>query len=319
MYAIGIDIGGSSAKVAMVDSKGKILFRHEVIWKSMEKVDNLIAPLVTTVKSIEKKAQRDKKDIAGIGLASPGYLNEDRSEIIFAANLPALNGFPLVSTLEQRTGKKVILDTDVNMGGMAEALLGAGKKFKRVMYVNIGTGVGASLVVDRVIVRHTRHGIGHLGHITLQPNGEKCGCGNKGCIETVVSIRGIQRVAKEVLQCFPDSIVNRHVRKEHELTPFLIYKMAQENKDPAAKEIFKYVGKWLGYSLYNYCVIYVPEVIVIGGGIADAGSLLIKPAQKVLDQQVKSKLFENVKVRKSHFGKDAGVIGAALNFMRVNG
>lgn len=318
MYAIGIDIGGTSAKLAVVDLKGEIHFRREVVWKSIEKIGELFTPLLRGVKLLEKSARQSRKNIAGIGMAAPGYLNKDRSGIIFAANILALNGFPLVSSMERESGKRAILDTDVNAGGIAEALLGAGRKFKKVMYVNLGTGVGASLVDDRTIVRHTRNGVGHLGHITLIPGGEKCGCGNNGCIETVISIRGIQRIAKELLTQFPESILNYSESKNKILTPYLIYKAARENRDRAAMAIFKHVGTWLGHALYNYCVIYVPEAIVIGGGVSEAGDLLIRHAQKTLNQQLNPKLFSKVKIKKSQFGKDAGVIGAALNFLQYH-
>ncbi len=207
MNAVGIDLGGTSAKIAVVDSEGRILQHRKSVWDRREAVDDILRPLIAALKDILNSTQEGRSNVAGIGLSTPGYLNDERTGIIYAANLQMLNRFPLVKVLEEETGMRVVMDTDVNSGGLAEAVLGAGKDFKRVLFISIGTGLGGSLIVDRKLVRHTRHGIGHLGHIILQPDGEICGCGNRGCVETLVSAQGIQRIAEKILPVVKRSTV----------------------------------------------------------------------------------------------------------------
>lgn len=317
MNAIGIDLGGTSAKLAVVDSEGKILQHRKSIWDLREAVDDILGPLIAILKDILSSTQEGGSDVAGIGLSTPGYLNDDRTGIIYAANLQMLNGFPLVKTLEEETGMRVVMDTDVNAGGLAEAVLGAGKDFKRVLFVSIGTGLGGSLIVDRKLVRHTRHGIGHLGHIILQPDGEICGCGNRGCIETLVSAQGIHRIAEKILPHYPTSILHEYSRSGKKIEALDIYLAARDKSDTAAVEILQQEGAWLGLALYNFCAICAPEVIVVGGGLSEAGNFILDKAREVVNERLNPDLYGKVEIKQSHFGVNAGVVGNAVNVMQL--
>ncbi len=317
MNAVGIDLGGTSAKLAVVDSEGKILQHRKSVWDRREAVDDILVPLIAELKDILRSTQEGGSDVAGIGLSTPGYLNDDRTGIIYAANLQMLNGFPLVKTLEEETGMRVMMDTDVNAGGLAEAVLGAGKDFKRVLFVSIGTGLGGSLIVDRKLVRHTRHGIGHLGHIILQPDGEICGCGNRGCVETLVSAQGIHRIAEKILPHYPTSILYEYSRSGKKIEALDIYLAARDKSDTAAVEILQQEGAWLGLALYNFCAICAPEVIVVGGGLSEAGNFILDKARDVLNERLNPDLYGKVEIKQSHFGVNAGVVGNAVNVMQL--
>ena len=318
MYAIGIDMGGSSAKLAVVDAKGVVVRRAKAEWERKETIEDILHPLISQVHSLLQLMKEEGKEIGGVGLSTPGFLNPERTGIIYAANLPMLNGFPLVEYLKKETGKIIVMDTDVNAGGLAEALLGAGIGHKRVLYVSIGTGLGASLVVEGELVRHTRHGIGHLGHIMIQPEGDICGCGNVGCGETLISSSGIRKIARKTLPEYPNSILHEYTGSGSRLRSRYIIQAAQDSADAAALEILSQFGKWLGLALYNFCAICAPELIVTGGGISEAGSdFFLEKAREELNKRLNPDLYGSVKVKKSHFGFEAGVVGNALNALRV--
>lgn len=316
MIALGIDIGGSAAKLAVVDAEGNILHFRQAVWKRLETVEDILQPLFTALKDILHAAQQDGTSVAGLGLSTPGHLNEHRTGIIYAANLQMLNGFPFVKELEQETGLTVQMDTDVNAGGLAEAVLGAGKGFTRVLFIAIGTGLGGALLINGEIVRITNHGIGYLGHITLQPEGVPCSCGNRGCAETLVSTQGMKRLAKNILSEYPDSVLQQLSASGKHYEAIDIYHAARNKQDPAALEILRQTGRWLGLALYNYCALCTPDIIVIGGGVSKAGDLLLNPARDVLQECLNPDLHGTVEISQSRFGANSGVIGSALSILQ---
>ena len=316
MSALGIDIGGSAAKLAVVDNYGNILHFRQAVWERMQTAEDILQPLFAALKDILHAAQQDETPVAGLGLSTPGFLNERRTGIIYAANLQMLNGFPLVKALEKETGMYVQMDTDVNAGGLAEAVLGAGKAFKRVLFITIGTGLGGSLLVNREIIRYTNHGVGHLGHIILQPDGALCGCGNRGCVETLVSAQGIIRIADTVLPDFPESVLQDFSRSDKQYEALDIYRAAKDKQDAAAIEILRQEGTWLGLALYNYCALCAPDIIVTGGGVSEAGDYILEPAREVLLERLNPELHGTVEIKQSHFGTNSGVVGDALAILQ---
>lgn len=299
---IGIDIGGY--KINSVLMKGnKIIRKRRVPTKSTSNKKIIIAQIFDCVEHLIKNldsprfGEAGKSKIRGIGIGAPGPIDLKRGVVLYPPNVKTLAGLPLADLVQKKFKTKVILDNDVNCFGIAEGILGAGRGKQNIVGLTLGTGVGGCLIL-RGRLFHGRDGsAGETGHMVIKKDGWKCSCGNKGCLEAYVSARGIIRIAKEI-GC-------------RGATPTEIMRLAKKDNKKALK-VYQITGEYLGVGLANLVNILNPDIIIIGGGIANVGELLFNPARKVMRKNILSPLAKNTKVVRAKLGEDAGAIGAAL-------
>ncbi len=248
-----------------------------------------------------------------VGIAVPGFLDPARDRIVRLSNLPALNGVELAREIELRVPRaRGCLDTDTNAGAIAEARQGAGKGFDRVLYVTLGTGLGAAFIVGGRPVRVSRHTVGQIAHIPIDPAGPPCYCGERGCAETLLSGRGILWRARRA------GLRGRWTAEE-------LWRLARgldpPSKPPApvrpgtravARRVWNETGELLGRLLRILAGLFSPDAIVIGGGIAGASDLLLPPARSHLGRHLLPRLRPPIVLRQGRLGLHAGAIGAAI-------
>ncbi|MEH7515224.1 ROK family glucokinase, partial [Gottfriedia acidiceleris] len=269
-------------------------------------------PKTITIAIEEKLNQMDKtkEDIAGIGIGAPGSVRLEDGLIFAAVNLGWVN-YPLKEILEKESGIPVIVDNDANIAAVGEMWKGAGNGAKDVVMVTLGTGVGGGVIVNGDVAHGISGSAGEIGHITVQlENGVLCNCGKTGCLETISSATGIARIANEKLQNTTKETVLKEMSNDSPLTAKDVFE-AYSNGDEVAEEIVNHVMKYLALVLAGVGNTLNPENIIIGGGVSNAGDLLLRPLKKYFDEFAFTTVRDSTKLSIAKLGNDAGAIGAA--------
>jgi glucokinase len=298
--AIGCDIGGTNCKTGLIDSSGNILEYRSFPADHDAGIEIFLKKLFATIEELTLNRQ-----IRGIGVLLPGYLRNNRHVPHIMVNIPMIEGVPLYDLLSERFNTNITLDIDRNGPCLAEYLFHHFGKFSRLMYVTLGTGVGVGLVIDGKIARFTNDSIGELGHLTLEPEGFPCVCGNRGCVETVVSIRGMVRIAKRL------GVLERlKVGSSETLHPEELHNKAVKG-DMNALFVFREFGRLLGASLVTFANTFSPDLIVIGGGLSGGAEFFLETAKNYLNEHWFERSNKQIPVTTSVFGVHAGIVGAA--------
>jgi len=304
---IGIDVGGTKVAAGVVNSRGRIIekLKRPTPSASPERTARVIAEAVIDLLG------RHQAEAVGIGAA--GYVDAVGSDILFAPNL-AWRNEPLKEQVEDHVGLPVLVENDANAAAWAETMLGAARGHEHVMLVAVGTGIGAGIVINGRLYRG-RWGIaGEPGHYRVVPDGRLCGCGNRGCWEQYASGSALVAEAREFARRSPGPAVRllqlgggaAEGINGPEIT------QAAHEGDAAALRCFEIVGAWLGQGLAALAAILDPGCFVIGGGVSEAGDLLIRPAQAAFADALTGGTYRpHAEIKLAQLGADAGVIGAA--------
>jgi glucokinase len=306
MHAIGIDIGGTKIAGALVDSEGQIV-REERVPSPAGDPDAMVDAVVGLIERLS-----EGHEVIGAGVAAAGFIDADQSTIIYAPNISWRNE-PFKAKLEAKLTIPVIIENDANAAGWAEYRYGAGRGFKHMIMLTIGTGVGGAVITDSHMLRGGFGIAGELGHLRMVPNGRLCGCGQNGCLESYASGSALLRSAKE-LAASTDPAGKRLKEIEVEagqLTGLGVYKAILEG-DEGALRILSELGSWLGQAIGSLVAVLDPEVVVIGGGVSAAGDLLLDPIREAYLAHLPAKGYRpELKIIAAEFVNDAGVVGAA--------
>ncbi|GAB6447079.1 glucokinase [Bacillus cereus] len=309
-WYVGVDIGGTTIKLAFIDTMGNIMNKWEIPTNIHDNGLHIVPDIWNSILNKLSELHEDKELLLGIGVGAPGFINMDTGFIYQAINIGWYN-YPLREELEKISGIPVKVDNDANLAGAGELWTGSAKGMNDVLFVTLGTGVGGGIIIDGKIV-HGKLGMGgEIGHITADYDEKfKCNCGKKGCLETLVSATGIVRLAMEKLKKYPESILNNTIRGKQSLTTKIIFD-AYKIQDALAVDVVHEVSKYLGVALANLANTLNPECIVIGGGVSKAGDLLLAPVKTTFQKHSLPRIRENTDMRIASLGNDAGVIGCA--------
>lgn len=277
---IAIDLGGTSIKTALVNIGGKIIKKYETGTQARKGTTRVIKNIIGSIEKVKTK------NIAGIGIGSPGPLDYKTGTILNAVNLP-LKNIKIKKIIQNKFKTKVFIDNDANCSALAEAVFGLGKIYENVVGITLGTGVGGGIIINKKIY-HGRSNAAELGHMTIKYDGLESRCHNNGCIETHVAARGITRLYNK------------------KSAPYSIYKQALQG-DKKAIETFEQIGYYLGIGLTNIMYALDPDIIVIGGKISNSWKFFSKGMNKAVKERYFSK---PCKIVKSNL-KEAGILGAA--------
>lgn len=296
---LGIDVGGTGIKAAIVDAEGRILHRAEAPTGAAEGAGAVLARIRRLGLSLMERAETP---VMACGVGSPGRIDHRRGRVIFASgNLPGWTGLALGAELHQAFGVPVVVDNDVNAAATGEAWIGAARGASDFLMLTLGTGVGGALTVHGRLWRGARFGAGEVGHMALYPGGEPCPCGGRGCAERYVSSKALTRRANEALT---------------EGTPFRgirdVIRAAEQGAGERQRAARLGVEQWTGdlaLFLMNLQMAFDPQMIVVGGGITRLGywwDRLVQTARQGCRERSTS-----IRVRRAKLGPMAGVVGAA--------
>jgi len=259
-------------------------------------------------------ASENSQHIIGIGVSVCGYLTPSGDEPDYI-NLHSLDHFPIAKLFKDQYNLPVVMDNDMNCGVLGEYYFGDYAKERRLMAMTVGTGVGMAVMFDGKVVRLHAGTIGNPGHIIVSPNGPLCSAGCRGCLESVASAGAIIRLAVDMAHSQRSPILKEMLCKYGELTPKLVFQAAEAG-DEGAWEIWHVVGAWLGKGLASWVEIFGPRIVVVGGGVSEAGHWLIDTIESEMRKVGEPYFTRNVRaVKQSRLGADIAMLGAATLFL----
>ncbi len=308
-YVVGIDIGGTNTVFGIVDARGNVIASSSIKTGKHPEVKDYIAELKTALDTLlENNDAVDK--IAGIGVGAPNG-NYYTGSIEMAPNLPWKGSVPLAELLKEAFGVPVAITNDANAAAIGEMTYGVARGMKDFIMITLGTGVGSGIVVNGQLVYGHDGFAGELGHVTVKPNnGRICGCGRTGCLEAYCSATGVARTAREFLEIRTDPSRLRDIPVE-DITSKDVYDAAMLG-DKIAKEIFEYTGEIMGRAFCNFVCFSSPEAIVLFGGLARSGDLLMKPIKEAMDRYMLNIFKGKTKLLLSELKEgDAAILGAS--------
>lgn len=308
---IGIDLGGTTVKLAILTESGEIQKKWSILTDISEEGSKIIPSIINSINEHIDRYNMSKDDFIGIGMGSPGTVDREKGTVIGAYNLNWKSSQPVKSQIESETGIAFAIDNDANVAALGERWKGAGENEDDMVFLTLGTGVGGGIVAEGKLLHGTVGAAGEVGHITVEPDGYLCTCGKKGCLETVASATGVVRLARDYADKFAgDSKLKLVIDDGQLVTAKDVFDYAKKNDDLAVIVIDK-VAFYLGLACGNIANILNPSTIVIGGGVSNAGQFLIDKIQDYFDTFTFPSVRDSCKIRLALLGNDAGVIGAS--------
>jgi glucokinase len=311
---IGCDLGGTNLRAAIVDVRtGAVLLQSSIPTQAWEGHEAVMQRMAGLFLQVIEAAELSKDEIGGIGIGVPGVLDIDRGRVLFLPNLPGTwPDVPLADTINGMTGLPVWILNDVRSITYGEWRFGAGRGVDTVAVLAIGTGIGGGLILNGQLHLGIGGTGGELGHMVVDYNGPRCGCGNYGCLEAYASGPAIAAMGmKAVAQGLTTRITELCEHDLNRITPKLIAKAAEAG-DEIAMDIFEKAGYYLGVAASSICAAIGPRRIILAGGVSQAGRLLLDPMERTMRERVHVMPVEQVEIVLAKLGNNAGVIGAAL-------
>lgn len=312
MYNIGIDLGGTNIAAAVVDGEGKIVCKGSTPTRVEQGFQGIVKTMADLSRQLIEEAGLKPKDINSVGIGSPGTIDQEKGEIVHAYNL-GFNHSPIREEFIKHLGLPVYIGNDANVAAYGEFVFGAGEgKYKDLVAVTLGTGLGAGIVLDGKLIPGSFNGGAELGHVVMVVDGEQCNCGRKGCWEKYSSATALINQSKAAAEKNPSSLLNALVDNDLSKMNAKVPFDAAAQGDLVAKDVIKNYIHYLAIGIGNIINTVQPEIIVIGGGVCAQGDNLLLP----LIEEVKKEVFGGgdylyTKIKIAKLGNDAGIIGAA--------
>ncbi len=309
MYAIGVDIGGTKIAAGVVDEDGRIIAKTRRTSAGLE-VDALDAAITDACTELAAA-----HPVGAIGLAAPGFIGADQATVRFTPNLP-WRDHPLRDRIAERLGTDlpIVVDNDANAAGWAEFRFGVGRDVEDMLLLTVGTGLGGAVVASGRLVLGSFGMAAEVGHMRVVPGGQLCGCGQRGCWEQYASGSALVREARAVATGDPDRAAGllAAVGGDAERITGPTVSAAAQAGDPLSIELLADVGRWVGEGSATVAALLDPALVVVGGGVAAAGDLLLLPARQAFVEHLSARGFRpEARIELASMGNDAGIVGAA--------
>ena len=306
--AIGVDIGGTKVLGGVVDLNGSILrtFREDTPRDGGDALNQVIAHVVTELQTTHKTEH--------VGISAAGLVSSDRQTMLGAPNIKDWDGVNIAKALHKICGITCVVENDANSAAWAERVYGAGKGLENVIMVTVGTGLGGAAIVNGRPLRGANGTGAEFGHMRVVPDGELCGCSIRGCYEQYASGTALVRQAKAEISKNPESAKDLLARGDGTISGLLGSHITDAARagDKIAINLLANSGDWLGAGIATLAMLFDPSIVVIGGGVIDAGELLLEPARKAMMREMpfvgKHPVPEIVAAK---LGNEAGLVGAA--------
>jgi len=305
---IGIDVGGTKVLGGVVDEAGKVLTTAR---KDTPRQGG--SALTQTIADVAKELLL-QHSVASVGVSAAGFVSSDRKTMLATPNIADWNGVDLDNQLTKLIGLPVVIENDANAAAWGEAKFGAGKNQDHMMMLTVGTGIGGGIVVNGALYRGAFGIAAEFGHMRVVPEGHICGCGARGCFEQYASGNALLRHAREAINASPEvarNLLSRGDGTVAGLTGQAITDAARDG-DPVALAAFNTTGQWLGAGIASLAVLLDPACVVIGGGVIDAGEILLKPTRESLQRNMPfAGKHPYLQIIAAQLGNEAGLVGVA--------
>jgi len=307
---IGVDIGGTNIKIALVDTKGSIIYSNTTPTRAEMGYEYTIGNIKQAIIDLAKETKIDISTIEAIGFGFPGQIDYKNGIVRMLPNIPGWVDVPVAKIMEEEFKVPTRLDNDVRCAALGELNFGAGKGCENLVCITVGTGIGSGIILNGKLIRGASNAAGEIGHIKLTlHDGPLCGCGDFGCFEAYASGPAIVAMAREYIAGGKSSKYKEMATEE--LSPYIVAQAALQG-DVVAKRIYTKMGETIGIGLSSVVNLLNPEKIIIGGGVAEAGDILLEPIRKTIAKRAMPIQAAAVEVVPAQLGNSAGVIGASL-------
>ncbi|MBP3453416.1 MAG: ROK family protein [Clostridia bacterium] len=311
MVYIGIDVGGTGIQMGVVDEKGQIIAKGAIVTRTDIPFEDQVKAMADCALETLEKSGHTLIELASIGLGIPGIADQKTGVVPFCTNLGWKN-VPLRETFQKYIDKPIFIDNDATVAGLAESVAGVSANTDSSVFLTLGTGVGAGIVI-RGKVWSGFHGVGsEVGHMIMEIDGEPCSCGNRGCLERYTSATAIIRMAREAVAKHPDSLIMSLCGGDPSLiNAKMVFDAAREGDEQGLK-VFRRYARYLGQAIATIVNFFDPEVIVLGGGVSKAGKFLLDAVREEAPKYCIYKSMPISRIELAELGPDAGIIGAAM-------
>ena len=314
---VGIDLGGTNIKVGFFDGEMNLLGKGAVPTNADMGVEAVVGSMVELSRELLEERGCSLDDVAAVGLGSPGPAQYKKGIIEAAANMPKLKNVPIRDMLSEAMGSKpVTLANDANTACLGEFVAGAGKGVEDMVFFTLGTGIGGGIVNHGKLLDGAGDNAAELGHLIIYPDGRKCNCGQRGCVEAYASAGSTARRAQEAVETGEESVLGKVLETHGEITCKDVYE-ALANGDALAKEVTDGTAKALAVMCVNVLHTTEPARIVFAGGMIAAGDALLERIRYYFDELVWGLREETVEICYATVGEDAGIIGAAVAAQQI--
>jgi glucokinase len=310
-YALGIDLGGTRIKLGLVDNRGKIHYSKSYPTRMDLGLNRGIQRMADLIKRFQTDCAKIAFSPRMIGLGAPGLINREKGLVHFSPNFPEWKDVPLSQIISRVSGLPVFLDNDANVVTYGEKWLGAGRNWSNFLCLTLGTGVGSGLVLNGELWYGSQSCGPEFGHITITPRGERCGCGNRGCLETLASATYLVKRAQRGLdRSLPTRLTRFTSIGEKSLSARHLYESARQG-DHYCISLFADLGKHLGIALANIIHLLGLEGVILGGGVSRASTIFLPYLEKEFKKRMTMASADQVSIRISTLGEKSGILGAA--------
>jgi glucokinase len=311
-----IDLGGTQLRAVVADLEGRI--EGEEIGRSHteEGPEAVMARMEETLRAAARGAGLALEDLKGVGIASPGAVDVRRGIVPDAPQLPGWRDVPLVDLMASRLGVPVVLENDASAGALGEHTFGAGRGAPYMLYLTVSTGVGGGIIIDGDLYRGASGAAGELGHVIIQADGPPCGCGGRGCVESLVSGTAIARRGEELVEEGKSPALAEMRRAGGRVTAEMVARAALAG-DSTSLECMREVGRYLGIALAGFVNTFNPTAILIGGGVARAGDLFMDEARTTMSSLAMSQPLRDVRVDLGTLGDRVSTLGMIARLRKM--
>ncbi len=305
-FILALDLGGTSFRVALADQKGEILRRMLAPTNALEGRGRVLQRINQNLREIASPVGLDA--VRAIGIAAPGPIDTETGVLLTSPNMPGWENAPIRTLWKEEFRIPVYVGNDNNLAAVAEHRFGAGRGVDNLVYIAVGTGIGGGVIINGEPLIGSRGLATEVGHMTIDSGGPRCNCGNIGCLEALASGSAIARIAVQRISGGAESAITQLVEGDMERVSAEVVASVALSGDRLAKEVIEEAGSNIGIGVVNLLHIFNPQLVIIGGGVANMGEAIFKPIRRVVGERAMPGFA--VPIVPSTLGDDAGLLGA---------
>jgi glucokinase-like ROK family protein len=314
-HVVGIDMGASHLAIILTDFSAQVIDEIEVPFSVADGPEKCIDQANKLVEDLLKKNNLDNKKISAIGLGVPGPIDSEAGMVYAPPIMPGWDGFPIQTSLESKWGLPVSLNNDAELGALGEWAYGVGRGENYLAYIKVGTGIGSGLLLNGQIYRGATGSAGEIGHLTIEENGPMCDCGNAGCLEALAGGKAIARQAREAVQKGQRTLLSS--MGPVELLTARDVASAARRGDLVSQKIIARAGRYLGIAIAGLVNLFNPQTVVLGGGVAQIGDLLLQPIRDTVTQRSLQASARTVKINTAVLRRNSSGMGAIVQALSI--
>ena len=308
---LAIDLGGTKILIALISNKGQMLAKERCPTQAGKGPQSVINRMLSSIDRLLSRENIDASQLESISIAAAGAIDAEKGVITSSPNLPGWQDIPLRDIIKEKYGVDTFLVNDASAAALGEHQFGAGREINNLIYLTVSTGIGGGIIIDGKLYLGASGSAGELGHMTIEANGPGCRCGNIGCLEMLASGTAVAREAVRRISQGESSSLTEVVGGKIENITAEKVAAAARGGDILASEVILEAATYLGIGLANLVNIFNPEMIIVGGGMAKMGDLLLESARRVVEERAFALSAQAVRIVPARLGDDVGVLGAA--------